>query len=318
MNQAGRVSVVIVNYNGEAFIGDCLNSLLGDENVCEIIVVDNASKDGSLEYLGRRFPDVTLLQSTGNIGFGRACNLGAEKAKGEFLLLLNYDAELGSRLEGAINYLDAHPETGMLGGRITYPDGRMQPSIGRSMVPIRLACSWLSLSRWFPRNSWLSQEILDVDWYLTAHKSVDWVTGALMLIRRTSWERVGGMDPAFFLYVEDVDLCERLKASGASLDYSPVFSARHRKGGGAEIVSPRALMSSIDSYDTYLSKHHGHIVVSVTLASIGIIFSLRALAMALRLWRGDRSRAEARTYLMAARRAFRLSAGVKFPWGPPI
>lgn len=318
MKQIECTSAIVVNYNGKSFIGKCLDSLLKHERPCEIIVVDNGSADGSLEYLKAYFPNIVLISSTENLGFGRACNLGSAKAKGDFLLLLNYDAELCSGLVEAVSHLNEHPETGMLGGRIVYPDGRLQPSAGRSLVPFRLICSWLSLSRWFPQNRWLSHEILDPDWYISAHRAVDWVTGALMLIRRTDWEKVGGMDPAFFLYVEDVDFCDRLKASGSCIDYIPSFLAKHLKGGGADMVSPRALLSTVDSYNIYLNKHYGRFVVSATLVGIGVVFLLRAFVMVTRLWRGRRAGAEAKTYLMAASRAFQLGAGAKFPWGPPI
>lgn len=317
MKTIANVSAVVVNYNGKLFIEECLNSLLENERVCEVIVVDNGSTDGSRGYLIEAFPSVILIQSEDNLGFGRGCNLGAKCAQGEYLLLLNYDAVLHSGLGDAVEHLTEHRDTGLVGGRIVYPNGHPQPSVGRPFTPLRLVISWLSLSRWFPRNQWLGLEIHDLEWYLTPHKSVDWVTGALMLIRHSEWKKIGGMDPTFFLYVEDVDLCDRLRASGLHLDYLPSFVAEHRKGGGAGIVSPRALLSSLDSYNIYLSKHYNQFMVWATLLGISIVFFFRAIVMVCRIWRGSNAFNEARTYLRGAKRALLLSLGRRFSWGVP-
>lgn len=318
MNSPRNISAIVVNYNGKKFIDECLKSLIHQPSLLEIIVVDNGSVDGSLDYLRKAYPDLILIPAGENIGFGRACNLGASVAQGDYLLLLNYDAELVSGLDEAVNYLNQHRQMGIVGGKLFYPNGRLQPSVGRSFVPARLVASWLSLSRWFPRNPWFSLEIVDPTWYEAPHLSVAWITGALMLIRRLNWEQIGGMDPAFFLYVEDVDLCKRLKLSGSDLGYLPEFMARHRKGGGAEIVSPRALLSTVDSYGIYLSKHYGKSAMRATLAMVGLVFLLRSFVLGCRLWRGHRAWIEAGTYFKASRRAFGASAGEQFPWGPPV
>ena len=318
MTSRNLVSAIVVNYNGAAFIEQCLDSLSREKCVREIIVVDNGSVDGSVDWLKANRPEVILIESRENRGFGRGCNAGAQIAGGEFLLLLNCDAELRSGLDTALTHLARNPNTGVVGGRLANAQGRTEPSVGREQLPIRLILSWLGLSRWFRNCSLCSREFVNEDWYDAAHNSVAWVCGALMLIRRSDWESIEGMDPVFFLYMEDVDFCSRLRAVGRHIDYVPTFTAMHRKRGGAKTVNARALLATMDSYNLYLSKHHSRIVVRTTLAVIGAVFLFRALVIACGFWLNARSMSEARIHIRAADRALRLSAGYKFSWGPPI
>jgi len=311
-----RVSAIVVNYNGAVCLERCITSLKASAQVLEIIVVDNASTDGSAERAEANYPGIRLLRSGGNVGFGRGCNLGAAAAQGDTLLLLNYDAELEPDLAPAIERLWQERGLGILGGRLTSSQQAFQPSVGFAHTPARIVLSWLGLARLSPTGSWFQRERLDAAFYETPQSQVPWVSGALMLIRREAWEAVGGMDPGFFLYLGDVDLCERLATSGWAVGYEPSLSAVHAPRQGSAVVSRRALLSTVDACHHFTRSRRGPFIAALTLSFLGLVFAVRALVLALAHWRVAPS-LESRTYAAGALRAMSWGLGSRHPWGPP-
>lgn len=312
------VTAVVVNYNGAACIAQCLESLHREPLVRQIVMVDNGSIDGSCQWVREKFPKVLILAAGKNLGFGRACNLGAKAAHEPFLLLLNCDGILDGGVSEAQEYLLAHPGTAVVGGRLSSPgQGPSQPSVGLPHTPARLVLSWVGLSRWSKKESLFTREILDEEFYSKIRQDVAWVSGALMMIRGSVWEMVAGMDPGYFLYLEDVDFCDRVRKSGWGVDYLPELRATHLPRGGAKVVSRVALLSTVDSMFFFTVSRSGNLVARVVLAAIGAIFSLRGLVLGLRFWRARLAFREGRVFLGGAWRALQIAAGKKFPWGPP-
>ncbi len=222
------ISVLIVNRDGEAHLGRCLESVAGSG--VEVLLVDNASRDGSLAMVRDRFPEVTVLPQDHNLGFAAANNLAASRACGAALLLLNADAWLEpGALDRLAEKLEQRSEIGLVAPRLCYPDGRRQFSwspargvIGEAMQKARN-----------PLEGW--------GWaHGTAARAVarlagrHWFTAACALVRTEAWRSVGGFDEGFFMYFEDVDFCIRLENAGWQLAQEPLAVARH--SGGAATV----------------------------------------------------------------------------------
>jgi len=220
------ISAIIVNHNGRGHLQRCLESLACSGQALEVLVVDNASTDGSLDLLREDFPQVTLLEQDRNLGFGAANNLAAAAAGGEALLLINADAWLE---EGALEHLAArlasHDRNGLAAPRLLYPDGRRQfawsPERGAMGEALQL------LRNRFESSAWAHGPLARVLSRLAGRR---WYTAACVLVRTDAFREVGGFDERFFMYFEDVDLCVRLEAAGWRLVEEPKAVARH--GGG--------------------------------------------------------------------------------------
>ncbi len=221
-----KLSIIIVSFNTVNLLRDVLNNAKQHSFGLdvEMIVVDNASKDNSVGMVQEEFPEVILVQSAENIGFGAANNLGAKTAKGKYLVLLNSDAFLkGNALQIAYEKMEQHPEAGLGGARLESRDGSLQPS-----------------SRKFP-NLWnhflmISGNLDELKIPNTDHQT-DWVPGAFSIIPRKIFEQVNGFDERFFLYYEEVDLCMRIKQAGYQVWYFPEIEVIHLGGESAKTVS---------------------------------------------------------------------------------
>jgi GT2 family glycosyltransferase len=269
------ISGIIVSFNTRDLLRECLQSFLdecdqlAEDEAAEILVVDNASHDGSAEMVEREFSasstPVRLIRSDENLGFAGANNLAIEKARGRYLVLLNSDAFLqpGS-LRRAVEHMDGDPATGFGGARLIGRDGAWQPS-GRCFHSIfRDALILTGLSGRYPRSrvfgapdrTWADQNIA---------AKVDWVPGAFMIMRRETLAQAGLFDPRFFLYYEEVDLCRRAKAAGYSVSYWPDVVVTHIGGeSGRQLSSLTASKSAsrvalwrMRSTLLYYRKHHG-------------------------------------------------------------
>ncbi len=231
---APDLSVAVVSYNTRDLLRACLASLHArqaeGEAHLEVIVADNGSSDGSVEMVRAEFPAVRLVETGGNVGFGRANNLALRDARGRHVCLLNSDAEaLPGALAKTLAFLDAHPDVGLAGGQLLWPDGRPQTSWGDDPT---LAGVWQEQTFWgavqthltFPRRE-RRDEVLPRD--------VDQISGAFMVIRRAAWRQVGGFDPAYFMYNEDVDLNVRLRRAGWRVVFLPDVSVRHHLGASS-------------------------------------------------------------------------------------
>ena len=221
------ISVIIVSHDNEAELDRCLESLEGSE--AEVLLVDNASSDGSLNMVRERFPEVVTLPQEDNLGFAAANNVAAAKASGEALLLLNADAWLEP---GALALLAARlhgrPDIGLVAPRLRYPDGRRHFSwspargvVGEAMQQVRNP---------FEAWGWAHGRVARSVARLVGRP---WYTAACVLVRADAWRSVGGFDESFFMYFEDVDLCIRLEAARWKLAQEPRAVVRH-VGGAAD------------------------------------------------------------------------------------
>ncbi len=232
MDDAGDepdISIIIVSYETRDMTLACIRSVIAQTSATsyEILVFDNASTDGSAEAVRREFPGVALTASPENLGFARANNLAASRARGRRLLLLNPDTVI---LDHAIDRLHAfaaaHPACGIWGGRTVFADGRLNPaSCWRRGTLWSIFCFVLGLTR-FRGSRLLNWEGYGA-WQRDTVRQVDIVTGCFFLIDRTLWRRCGGFDPAFFMYGEEADLCFRARGLGARPMITPAATIIH-------------------------------------------------------------------------------------------
>lgn len=234
---APRLSILVVSYNTREMTLACLASVFAETRTpFELIVVDNASADGSAAAIAAAFPGVTLMAETENHGFARANNLAARRARGEYLLLLNPDTVV---LDGAIDRLlafaAARPEAGIWGGRTLYGDRTLNPtSCWRRMTLWSVTSQVLGLSSLFRASPLFNPEGYG-GWRRDSEREVDIVTGCFLLIRRDFWERLGGFDPAFVMYGEEADLCLRARAAGARPRITPEAAIVHYAGASEKV-----------------------------------------------------------------------------------
>jgi GT2 family glycosyltransferase len=227
------LSVVVVSYNVRAFLQHCLQSLnraRGTLNV-QIIVVDNASPDGSAQMVAQRYPEVVLIANPENVGFGRANNQAFERALGDAVLILNPDSFVQEdTLAVLYERLQRSPEIGCIGPKILLPDGRFEPRSMRGFpTPWAAFCYLSGLSSLFPRSRWFSRYLLT---YLEPDQEneVDSLSGCCMMVRRSLIQKLGGFDPDYFMYGEDLDFCYRVRRDGHRIIYTPATRIVHFKG----------------------------------------------------------------------------------------
>lgn len=256
------VTIIIVNYNAGDHLARCLSSLAPALDAAAIdwqaIVVDNASRDASEQHALTHGSRIRLVRSPTNVGFGTAVNRGAEETRDQYILLLNPDAELTPGVVPALlAQLDRHPDCAIIGPGILNEDGTMQGSA-------RGDPTWLTgffgratlLTRLFPNSALARRNVLSTDLPPDQESTpVDWISGACMLIRRDAFTRVGGFDPAYFLYWEDADLCRRLRALGYTIRYAPKTRIRHTVGISSS-SSPTAARASIDAFHASALRYY--------------------------------------------------------------
>jgi N-acetylglucosaminyl-diphospho-decaprenol L-rhamnosyltransferase len=252
------VSVVIVSYESRELLARCLAALAADGGrraSTEVIVVDQASGDGTAAWLAREHPGVRLVALAENVGFGAGNNRGAEVAEGRWLLLLNSDAFVRpGAIDELVRFAEARPAIGAAGPRLVWPDGRLQRSCRRFPTVFRLATEFLYLRKLAPRSRILNGFYCG-EFAHDEPRRVDWLTGACLLVRRELFERLGGFDEAFFLYSEEVDLLYRAAQSGAETWYDPAAEVVHVWGGTAGRASALTLEEQARSHVRYFCKH---------------------------------------------------------------
>jgi GT2 family glycosyltransferase len=262
------VSIVIVNYRSYDELTGCLTAVQsgGTRIPAQVIVVDQESDIDRAEQVKARHGAITLLRNDRNDGFAAGVNRGAGRAEGRYLLLVNPDTIVSEALARTLaDWLDAHPDVAVVGPRILNADGSVQPSARRFPdITTGLGGRQSSLTRIWPRN-WLSRR--NLDWSRSSEPvDVDWVSGACMMIRRSAFEEVGGMDVRFFLYWEDADLCHRLRTAGYRTMYVPTVSAVHHGARGSRHAAARSLVAFHRSAFRYYWKHGG--VLARTMAPV--------------------------------------------------
>ncbi|HVM11366.1 MAG TPA: glycosyltransferase family 2 protein [Actinomycetota bacterium] len=233
---AAPVGVVVVNHNSGEYLERCLSSVraAAGEHPTEIVVVDNASTDGSIDGIEERHAGTRLIANGDNRGFAVAANQGIRATSTPYVLLLNPDAEIvGGTLEGIVKVAEERPRAGVVGVLVRNSDGSLQPS-ARRVPGLGEALGHAFVGPFRPNNRW-SRAYTMADWDRTSEREVEWVSGSAMVIRREAFDEIGGFDEGFFMYVEDVDLCTRLRQRGWRVLFSPELEVVHEQG-----VSSRA------------------------------------------------------------------------------
>ncbi len=227
-----KLSVIIVNYNHKYFPRLAVEALEKSKTgfPFEIIVVDNNSHDEeSLIFLKKAHADrrITLIQSPRNVGFGNGNNLGAKIASGQYVFFHNPDVTVEEdSLQKMVDYLERNPEIGILGPKLVYSSGRVQASCRRHMKFSDLVLNRIPLGK-MPLLKKRVQNYLMEDFDHNKIQEVDLLTGAAMLIPRALYEKVGGFDPRYFLFMEDFDLCREIKKAGYRVVYFPEAEMNH-------------------------------------------------------------------------------------------
>lgn len=254
------LSIIIVSWNVRELLRRCLQSIISNPKsqwLTEIIVVDNASTDGSAAMVRDGFPQVQLLVNDENLGFTIANNQAIARSRGRYVLLLNPDTEvLGDALATMVGYMDAHPEVGALGPQLLNPDGSVQPSRRRFPTMATAFLESTILQQWFPDNCVLRRYYV-LDQPDDRTQEVDWVVGAALLVRREAIEQVGPLDEGFFMYSEELDWCRRIKAQGWKVVYLPTAKMIHHGAQSSEQVKPFQHIQFQRSKVRYFRKHHG-------------------------------------------------------------
>ena len=251
------ISVIIVNWNTADLLRQCLQSVYKQTGTIgfEVIVVDNASTDDSVEIVRREFGQTILLTNTQNEGFATANNQGMTIAKGRYVLLLNSDTiVLDQALKNTVAYADSHPNAAVVGCRILNPDGSLQNSC--FMFPSLL--NWVLFATYlyklFPKSRFFGREQMTW-WERNDSREVEVVTGCYMLVRRTAIEAVGMMDEGFFMYAEETDWCYRFKAKGWENHFTPGAEIIHIGGASAAKLGARRAQITNASFVRYMFKH---------------------------------------------------------------
>jgi len=248
------IDIVIVNWNAGTQLAQCIASIRahGDNLVGNCTVVDNGSTDGSTAFLDQA-DDVDLVLAGQNLGFGRACNLGATRASSPYLLFLNPDAcLLPGSLVAPLAYLQASDRTGVGIASIQLVDkaGDVQRTCAHTPTPLRLIAKSLGLTALF--GQW---DLQMKTWDHAVTRPVDQVMGAFFMIRRDLFDRLGGFDERFFVYFEEVDLSRRAAQAGYGTIYLAKAQAYHKGGGVSEQVKAHRLFYSLRSRIQYAFKH---------------------------------------------------------------
>jgi GT2 family glycosyltransferase len=254
-----KLSIVIICWNDLKVIQDCLRSIYREtsEIPFEVIVSDNGSTDGSLEYVRENFPSVRIVENGDNIGFARGNNAGIDVARGEYVLILNPDTIIHrNALDKLVAYADRHPEGGAFGCRVLNPDGSFQnparplPTLGGALI------SALCI-RWLGKLSSRFEADLYMGWEGRTERAVGFQSGCCVMLRRQLLERLRGFDERFFYHFEETDLCCRVWKSGSQVLFCPDAEITHLGGQSVGRFPIRFALETYRSRYRYFYKHFG-------------------------------------------------------------
>lgn len=277
-----ELTIIVVSYNTRDLTLKALETLYENthETSFHTVVLDNDSQDGSADAIAEAFPQVELIRSGDNLGFARANNEVAAKAKSEWLLLLNPDTEThDSAIDNILAFGKANPEAGIYGGRTVYPDGALNPSSCWNKITLRSTVfRAFGLSTVFRNSAFFNPEEIG-GWKRDTVRNVDIVVGCFLLIRRELWDELGGFDLKYFMYGEEADLCQRAQKLGYSPMITPDATIMHLVGASSTVLA-RKIVSVFRARVT-LIRDHWH----PALAPIGV--GLMWLGVAVRVFGGN-------------------------------
>ena len=285
------ISVILVSYNTAKMSVQALDSLFASQGdfTLEVFVVDNASKDDSVQVIQKAYPNITLIENKENVGFGRANNQVLNLVKGDYILLLNTDAFVQvDTLQKTVQYLQTHLYCGVLGVKLLGRDGELQPSCRYFPTPFNLFANRVGLHRLLPNIKLVD----DANWDAALTQNCDWVPGCYYLVRKSAIDQVGLFDPLYFLYSEEVDHCFAVKKAGWQVTYFADASVVHIGGESAKtdnlIGQKNRQVNSLrlESELLYFRKNHGLLgmITHVILTHLADFYDLIKNVLRLKGW----------------------------------
>lgn len=286
-----ELTIIIVSYNTRDLSLACLQSLYRSaiQTRFQVVLIDNASSDGSADAIRAAYPQVQVISSANNLGFAAANNLVATRVKSDWLLLLNPDTEVQ---EGAIDHLlwfsKANPGAGITGGRTVFPDGRLNPaSCWMQMTLWSALCSAVGLTAAFRSNRFFNPEAIG-GWPRDCVREVDIVSGCFFMIRRDIWEKLSGFDEKYFMYGEEADLCLRAKRLGYQPMITPGAQIMHVVGASSANL-PSKTVRIAKARATLIRDHWPKLLAPFGLGLLWLWAGLRVAAFALLAMSGQES-----------------------------
>lgn len=262
-----KLSVIIVNYKVKHYLEQCLRSVAEASRgiAVEVIVVDNASGDGSVEYLRERFPDVTIIASEENLGFARANNLAIRNSHGQYVLLLNPDTIVAEdTFRDFIGFMDSTPDAGGCGAYMLHTDGSFAPESRRGLpTPFVAFCKMSGLASLLPKSRTFGRYYMR---YLNENEvnRIEIMSGAFMFLRRDALDKAGLLDEDFFMYGEDIDLSYRILKAGYNNYFLPSHIL-HYKGESTVKSSYRYVHTFYRAMELFFNKHYAHYSILLSL-----------------------------------------------------
>ncbi|KKR81043.1 MAG: glycosyltransferase [Candidatus Daviesbacteria bacterium GW2011_GWA1_41_61] len=281
------VSVITVTYNSAKTIKECLDSVLASSLKAEILVVDNNSQDKTREIIKRYGKRVSLTESKKNLGFAKACNLAGLKARGNYLFILNPDAQIiGDSLAKLLKFVQNNPEVGIVAPQLIKGTNQIQPSIRK--LPTLMG----AVKEYYLRQSGSYEQYVPQS---TAPVEVEAVYGAAMLIKKEVFQSLKGFNERYFLYYEDLDLCRRVKKAGFKIIYCPEAKVRHEIGASVKSIFFKHLpfgMRTLANFFVFKGMGSGYYQIRSGNIYHGfvqalIIRLLIYIAVKMRLYRGE-------------------------------
>ncbi len=285
-----KLSIVIICWNDLKVIADCLRSIVERTHSTdfEIIISDNGSTDGSIEFVRTQFPDVQVIRNGTNLGFARGNNVGILASKGEYVLILNPDTYVHEgALDQWIEFADRHPKAGAFGCRVLNPDGSYQksarpfPTVRGELIAALYLRSLAHLSDLFASDMY-------VGWKGDTEREIDWQSGCCVMVRGALLKQLGGFDERFFYHYEEVDLCRRVWNAGYPILYTPMASITHLGGQSVSRFPVRFELEKCRNRYRYFYKYYGNWGVRQCRRALLLSLRLRQLGYGLkRLVRGS-------------------------------
>jgi GT2 family glycosyltransferase len=251
------ISIVIVTWNSEEFIRNCLDSiyLLRDRVRCEIIVVDNASSDETAKIIREFYPEVNLIENKTNSGYAKANNQGIEQARGRYVLLLNPDTQLlDHSLSSMYEFMEGNPRIGALGPKLLNPDRSTQPSCREFPRFSTMIWEFTGLSRVFPKSRIFGRWRMGY-FAFDQPREVNQPMASCLMLKKETLEQVGFFDDDFSMFFNDVDLCYRIKNAGWEIYFHPDAQVIHHKGGSTRKVKRKMIWLSHLAFYRFFRKH---------------------------------------------------------------
>lgn len=276
-----KLSIIIVSWNTRRLLADCLDSVYAcaPSDLFEVLVVDNASSDGSAAMVKERFPQARLIESEKNVGFAQGNNLAVPLCSGEYVLLLNPDTVVKPQaLDELVRFMDAHSEAGAAGSRLLNPDETLQPSCHPAPTLARELWRLFHLDRIRPFGAYHMHR-----WDMNQPREVDVIQGASFIVRKAILDKIGFLDGRYFMYSEEVDLCYRLQKAGWKLYYVPASRVIHYGGQSTKLVAADMFLQLYLGKLMYFRKHYGRLA-GIGYKLILLLAALSRLAMAPLAW----------------------------------